>query len=152
MRLRWLLMAGVLLSQFALAEDSPQVLLASPCTASLADCRPSKSDLKKANAAFSRALRLEKDQKLDEAYQEFDAAARLVPDNISYVTALAVTREKLIADHLSRGNTYLNSSRDVEAEAEFRGALNLDPENKFAQQRLAESFGLWAPKPPMVVA
>ncbi len=67
-------------------------------------CKPSKSDLKQAKAAFSRALKLEKAKHLDEAYKEFDTAARLVPNNVNYLTALAMTREKLVFDHVQRGN------------------------------------------------
>lgn len=129
----------------ALAADTPQTLVTVPCASALPGCNPSKSDLKKANAAFSRALKLEKAKRLDEAYKEFDSAARLVPSNISYLTALAMTREQLISNHLQQGNADLNNGREVEAQAEFRGALSLDPGNQFAQQRMQESFGLWAP-------
>jgi general secretion pathway protein D len=128
----------------ALAADTPQTLVTVPCASALPGCNPSKSDLKKANAAFSRALKLERAKRLDEAYKEFDAAARLVPSNISYLTALAMTREQLVFNHVQRGNADLNKGREVEAQAEFRGALSLDPDNQFAQQRLQESFGQWA--------
>jgi len=141
----WLVLVAVTWCGMASAADDPQVLIMGQCAPGTATCNPSKADLRKANAAFSRALKLEKNRRLDEAYKEFDSAARLVPNNISYLTALAMTREQLISDHLQRGNTYLNSGREVEAQAEFRGALSLDPSNQFAQQRLQESFGQWAP-------
>jgi tetratricopeptide (TPR) repeat protein len=129
----------------ALAADTPQVLLSGPCATTAATCNPSKSDRKQAHAAFSQALRLEKGNHLDQAYKEFDTAARLVPNNVSYVTALAITREELVFKHIQQGNTDLNNGREVEAQAEFRGALSLDPDNTFAQQRLQESFKSWAP-------
>jgi general secretion pathway protein D len=147
MRLRWQwpLLVVAVWCRMALAADTPQTVVVVPCASSLPDCNPSKSDLKKANAAFSRALKLEKAKRLDEAYKEFDTAARLVPSNVSYLTALAMTRQQLVFKHEERGNADLNNGREVEAQAEFRGALSLDPENQFAQQRLQEAFGQWAP-------
>jgi len=133
----------------AFAGDQPQSVLTLPCTAAVtADpiCNPSKEDLKKAAAEFSKALKLEQEKRIDEAYQEFDAAARLVPRNVVYLTALAVTREELISQHLKKGSADLEHGRQVEAQAEFRGALDLDPDNAFAQQRLQESMDEWKPK------
>jgi general secretion pathway protein D len=145
MRMRWPLLIAVMWCGTALAADTPQTLVPGPCAPGAAACSPSKSDRKQARAAFSRALKLEKAKQLDEAYQEFDTAARLVPNNVSYLTALALTREELVFNHEQRGNADLNNGRDIEAQAEFRGALSLDPDNQFARQRLQESFGQWAP-------
>jgi hypothetical protein len=144
MRMRWPLLIAVV-CRMAMAADTPQTLVTGPCAPAAVACNPSKSELKNAHAAFSRALKLEKSKHLDEAYKEFDTAARLVPNNVSYLTALAMTREQLVFNHVQRGNTDLNNGREVEAQAEFRGALSLDPDNTFAQQRLKESFGSWAP-------
>jgi len=141
--MRWPLFVAVMWCITAVAADTTQTLVTGPCAPDAA-CNPSKSDRKQAHAAFSRALKLEKANHLDEAYQEFDTAARLVPNNVSYVTALAITREQLVFNHEQRGNADLNKGHEVEAQAEFRGALSLDPDNQFAQQRLQESFGQWA--------
>jgi general secretion pathway protein D len=145
MRVRWPLLVAVMCCQMALAEDTPQILVAGPCSPATAACKPSKSDRKQAHAAFSRALKLEKAKHLDEAYKEFDTAARLIPTNVNYVTALAMTREELVFNHEQKGNADLNNGREVEAQAEFRGALSLDPDNQFALQRLQESLGQWTP-------
>ena len=85
-------MVGVLASLCltALASDQPQNLLELPCTqasSSASACIPSKEDLKKAESAFSRALKFEKENHTEEAYHEFDTAARLVPRNVDYLTA-----------------------------------------------------------------
>jgi len=155
--MRWPLFIALMLCRMALANDTPQTtpqtLVTGPCAPATVACNPSKSDRKKAKDAFSRALKLEKAKQLDQAYKEFDTAARLVPNNVSYVTALAMTREELIFNHVRQGNADLNNGRDVEAQAEFRGALNLDPDNQFAQQRMQESTGSWAPsKTPLLRA
>jgi type II secretory pathway component GspD/PulD (secretin) len=64
-------------------------------------------------------------------------------------------RQQLVFDHLRRGNENLTQGKVVEAQAEFRSASNLDPQNEFAQQRFRDSLAEWAPKTrgtPQVVA
>jgi type II secretory pathway component GspD/PulD (secretin) len=151
----WLLPATALLAAAAFAADdrpaeetqkSQQTILTLPCPQTDNSCNPSKSDLKKAANDFSKGLKLEKEKHIDQAYEIFDAAARLAPRNIDYLTALAVTREELVANHLTKGNDDLNKGLEVQAQAEFRSALNLDPENQFAQQRLQDSLSEWTQK------
>ncbi len=157
MRWRWSAVAILAVAAAAFADDEPQNLAVLPCPQAAASdaCNPSKADLKKSRIAFSKALKLQKGEHFDEAFEEFDAAARLVPKNLEYVTALAMARQQLVYDHLKRGNDDLTKGKLVEAQAEFRSASNLDPENDFAQQRLRDSLAEWAPKmseTPRVVA
>ncbi len=155
----WRSALGILLlaaAAFAADEQQPPLALMScPEKATDPACNPSKADLKKSKIAFSKALQLQKAEHFDEAYVEFDTAARLVPKNMEYVTALALVRQQLVFDHLQRGNDDLTKGNMVEAQAEFRSASNLDPENDFAQQRLRDSLTEWNPKatgPARVVA
>ena len=158
MRWGWSAVAILAFAAAAFAADEPQNLAVLPCpqaTASDPACNPSKADLKKSRIAFSKALKLQKAEHFDEAFEEFDAAARLVPKNLEYVTALAMARQQLVYDHLKRGNDDLTKGKLVEAQAEFRSASNLDPQNEFAQQRLRDSLAEWTPKmseTPRVVA
>jgi general secretion pathway protein D len=147
MRLQATLLAFCLVAAVLFAADQPETVVSLQCGQGQASgaCNPSPADLKKAKAAFSRALKLEKAEHLEEAYSEFDAAARLAPRNIDYVTSLALVREQLIYDHIEKGNKYLADSKEIEAQAEFRSALNLDPQNQFAQERLNDSLNQWAP-------
>src|SRR5262249_10561255 len=113
--------------------------LSLPCAqanAANAACVPSPETVKKAKAAFSKGLQLEKQQHVDQAYTEFDTAARLLPRNLDYLTALAITRAELVSNHLLKGNAALQNGLPIDAQAEFRSALSLDPENTFARQRL----------------
>jgi general secretion pathway protein D len=109
-------------------------------------CHGPSKDLKAARQAFARGLKLEKSkgdnpQNLDEAFYEFQEAARLVPQNVEYLTAREFTRQHLAGLHLQHGNDDLLSGQPVEALAEFRAALNLDPQNEFAQQRIRDALG-----------
>ena len=157
MRWGWSAVAILAFAAAAFAADEPQNLAVLPCPqAATSDaCNPSKDNLKKSRIAFAKALKLQKAEHLDEAFEEFDAAARLVPKNLEYVTALAMSRQQLVYDHLKRGNDDLTKGKLVEAQAEFRSASNLDPQNEFAQQRLRDSVAEWAPRmseTPRVVA
>jgi general secretion pathway protein D len=147
MRWGWSAVAMVAFAVAALAADEPQNLAVLPCPQAAASdpaCNPSKADLKKSRIAFAKALKLQKAELFDEAYVEFDTAARLVPKNLEYVTALAMVRQQLVFDHLQRGNDDLTKGKMVEAQAEFRSASNLDPQNEFAKQRLRDSLTEWA--------
>jgi general secretion pathway protein D len=158
MRWGWSAVAIAALAAATLAADEPQNLAVLPCPQAAASdpaCNPSKADLKKSKIAFAKALKLQKAERFDEAFEEFDTAARLVPKNLEYVTALAMVRQQLVFDHLQRGNDDLTKGKLAEAQAEFRSASNLDPQNEFAQQRLHDSLAEWLPKiteTPRVVA
>ena len=160
--MRWL-PAGIcwLLAGVCLAADTP-VAAPSLCSNSggAPACHGPKKDLKAARQAFARGLKLEKSQNdnlynLDQAFYEFEEASRLVPQNVEYLTAREITRQHLAGLHLERGNSDLLAGRQVEALAEFRTALNLDPKNEFAEQRISDALGpapVHTAIPPQVVA
>jgi general secretion pathway protein D len=161
--MQWLF-AGIALSLagVCLAADTPPAAAPSLCSnsAGAPACHGTAKDLKAARQAFARGLKLEKSQNdklqsLDEAFYEFEEASRLVPQNVEYLTAREMTRQHLAGMHLERGNSDLLDGRQVEALAEFRTALNLDPQNEFAQQRILDALGpvpVHSAGPPQVVA
>jgi general secretion pathway protein D len=146
--MRWMifLCAVVASNPWALGADKKPWL---PCPPGLSEttCNPSQGEIKDAKAAFARGLRLEKTLP-EEAYEEFERAASLVPRNIEYVTARELARQQLVSRDLQRGNRELESGKQVEALADFRSALQLDPSNQFAQQRLQDAAAGWAPQTP----
>jgi tetratricopeptide (TPR) repeat protein len=156
--MRWL-PAGIflLLAGVCLAADTPPADAPSLCSNSggAPACHGPAKDLKAARQAFARGLKLEKSQNLDQAFYEFEEASRLVPQNVEYLTAREITRQHLAGIHLERGNSDLLDGRQVEALAEFRTALNLDPQNEFAEQRISDALGpvpVETAGPPRVVA
>ena len=150
--MRWLA-SGILLfcAGLCLAADTPSTPGNSPATdpacstatnpACTVPVNLTSGDLKAAKHAFARGLKLQQSQKLDEAFYEFEEASRLNPQNTEYLTAREMTRQHLASTHLDRGNSALLDGRQVEALAEFRTALNLDPQNEFAQQRIQDAMG-----------
>ncbi len=115
-------------------------MLPCPSGASPASCNASRTDEKEAKAAFSRAVKLQ-EKDLDQAYEQFARAAELVPRNVSYMTAREVARQRLVTKHIESGNAELESGKQIEAMADFRNALHLDPSNQFAQERLSDALG-----------
>jgi tetratricopeptide (TPR) repeat protein len=155
--MRWL-PAGflALLAGVCLAADTPPVV-PSLCSNSggAPACHGPSKDLKAARQAFARGLKLDKAHNLDQAFYEYEEASRLVPQNVEYLTAREITRQHLAGMHLERGNSDLLNGHQIEALAEFRTALNLDPQNEFAQQRINDALGsapVRATSPPQVVA
>ena len=111
--------------------------------------------MKEASEAFAKGLKLQREKRQDQAFDQFETAARLAPKDVEFVTARELTRQQLVFDHLERGNAEMRQGRQIEALAEFRTALHLDPQNEFARQRLTDAMGEWAPKTsvaPQVVA
>ena len=142
-------LALVFLAADGRAADTSLLSAASPCSkrGGALDCPASvqgplpdsSKDRKAAHRAFERGLKLEHSQKLDEAFSQFEEASRLVPQNVEYLAASEMTRQYLAGTHLQRGNQDLLEGRQVEALDEFRAALNLDPQNEFAQQRVVDA-------------
>jgi general secretion pathway protein D len=104
------------------------------------NCVPSRKDLKEAREAFSRGLHLRSNKRWEEAFALFDEASRLVPQDTQFVTAREMMKAQLVFDHVERGNALLAEKDPVKAAAEFKAAINLDPENHFAQQRLEDAL------------
>jgi len=126
-------------------QEQPDPLLPCPPGASHSACNPSKGDEKQAKAAYSRAVRVQ-EKDLDQAYEQFSRAADLVPRNLTYVTAREIALQRLVTRDIERGNTQLEAGKQIEALADFRSALHLDPANQFAQERLRDALGDSAPK------
>ena len=126
-------------------QEQPEPLLPCPPGASRASCNPSKGDEKEAKAAYTRAVKLQ-EKDLDQAYEEFSRAADMVPRNLNYVTAREITLQRLVTRDIERGNAQLEAGKQIEALADFRSALHLDPANQFAQERLRDALGDSAPK------
>jgi general secretion pathway protein D len=104
-------------------------------------CGVSSREIKQAKRDFARAMKLQEDGKSDAALEAFESAASAVPRDIEYVTAREVLRQKLVFDHIRSGNNLLAGSQPELAAAQFRQALQLDPNNDFAQARLQDMAG-----------
>ena len=101
---------------------------------------PSKSDEKHAKHEFSEGMKLKNAGKIEEAYNHFGAAAKLVPNNAEYATAWALTRQQAVMAAIQRGNGAMDRNSTIEAQADYREALRIDPDNPFALQQLKNAL------------
>jgi general secretion pathway protein D len=102
--------------------------------------KPSKSDEKKAKREFAEGLKLKKNGKLEEALPHFETAAKLLPENVVYATAREMTRTEAVMADIQRGNKEMDRNATIEAQADYREALRLDPANQFALQQLRNAL------------
>src|ERR1700687_490758 len=118
-------------------------------------CKAAAKDLKAARHAFSRGLKYRHEKNLDGAFEQFEEASRLIPQNVEYLTAREMLRQELVSSHIEHGNDQLQNGKQIEALADFREALQLDPQNEFARQRLQDAVGtppVRTASPPQLVA
>jgi hypothetical protein len=66
------------------------------------NCIASKKELKQARYAFAQGVKLEDHRRLEEAFAQFDAAARLAPRNIQFLTAREMAKAQLVFNHIQR--------------------------------------------------
>lgn len=126
------LLAMIFVAASALAQ-SPTPVAPLPAPAS-------PHDRKLAAREFKDGVGCQKDGRNDEAFRHFRRAAELDPRNIDYVTAREVLREVVVYGDIQRGNEALLAKNQVQAMGAFRAALDLDPSNEFAKQRLRDSL------------
>src|SRR5580704_7605404 len=50
-------------------------------------CAPTKKDLKEARNAYARGLKLQGQNRLEEAFAQFDEASRLAPQDLAFLSA-----------------------------------------------------------------
>jgi general secretion pathway protein D len=103
------------------------------------NCIVSKKDLKQARNAFDKGVKLQDQRNLEEAFNRFDEASRLAPQNMQFLTAREVVKAQLVFQHIQRGNALMLENARTQAAAEFRAALELDADNEFARERLVEA-------------
>jgi general secretion pathway protein D len=107
----------------------------------LPPCEITKKQHKAALEAYKRGLKLQQKGRLDEAFEDYKLAAKLDPTDAEFVSGREVARQQIVHDALERGNKALANNQSVIAMAEFRRALELDPDNDFVRQRVRDVLG-----------
>lgn len=100
---------------------------------------PSKHDLKLAQKQYRHALELQKEGRTEEAFQEASRAAELVPNDPQFVTARELLRGQVAGTYIQRGNLLAEIGDQKGASAQYQAALNIDPQNGYAQE-LQQNF------------
>src|SRR5215469_12141566 len=119
---------------------------ASPST-TIVPAPPTAAELAAAKKHFGAGTKLLSSGKTDEAFDKFKLASQLNPRSVEYATAREFTRQRLVMEALERGNKAMSANDEILATAEFRRALEFDPDNEFARQRLKDAIWDEAPAP-----
>jgi len=119
----------------------PPSVAAKP-SASIVPAPPTPREVAEARKQFSAGTKLASAGKTDAAFEKFKTASQLDPRSVEYATACELTRQQLVMEALDQGNKALLAKNEVVATAEFRRALEFDPTNEFARQRLRDA--IWA--------
>jgi len=119
------------------------------------NCLVTKEEKKQAHRAYERGRKLETEGNLDAAYEQFDQASRLAPQTIEFLTARERLKARLVFNHIEKGNSLLasksqNSIAQIQAAQEFHAALELDPTNQFARERVQDATWESLPRRPVL--
>ncbi len=103
-----------------------------------------------AKRQFQAGVKLKSKGHLDVAFDKFCSASELDPRNVNYITAREFTRQELAMQALKHGNQAMMEHNEIVAMADFRRALEYDPTNDYAMQRLRDSMPEPDPAPQTV--
>lgn len=129
------------LCAFAAEDDGPAPVVVCPegVPGTIA-CPPSSRDLKQAHTDFTQGKKFQEQQHLEEAFVKFDEAARLAPQDGKVFEARELVKARLVYQHTAQGDALMANGGPELAVAEFRAALDLDPDNSYIQERLGDSL------------
>ncbi len=157
-RVAYILASGVLAIMSVIpawAGDDPSTIPPVSCGNGVpggVHCLITKQEKKEARRAYERGRKLEQDKNLDAAFKQFDQAAQLDPEDVKFLTARELVKAQLVFDHIERGNALLarefpSAISQIQAAAQFRAAVQLDPGNQYAKERLQDASLDPAPLP-----
>lgn len=130
--------------EFSARASSLPALCSDQGDAKLPRC-PTKEERKRAAREYREAVKLQKGKRTREAYERFQAAAKLAPDDPKYLQARELARQQIVSEALRAGNQAMAKGNQLEALLHFREASQLDPDNDYVQQRLLDALPRVAP-------
>jgi tetratricopeptide (TPR) repeat protein len=140
-------MAGVKSASDSAPQKPPAASPSLPCSDHETDfpsCGIDAPQRQKAEALFEQAAKLAREEKFDAALDKLQAARAISPRDTAYATAEQAVRAKVANREVRLGDRALQRGDTKAAIAAFRRALQLDPSNGYAQQRLHDA----SPPPP----
>ena len=143
-----------MLAATSFAADDPSSAPLISCGSGIpggVNCVLTKKELKEARTAFTRGVKLEEHKQLEDAFTQFDEASRIMPQNPQFLNARELVKAQLVFNHVQRGNLLLLGNLSAEAATEFRKALELDPDDVFARERLTEAVRVPPPAVPAIL-
>ena len=110
-----------------------------PAATTIVPPPPTGKDVSEAKRQFASGNKLKSAGNTEAAFEKFERAAQLDPRSREYLTAREMARQKLVTEAIERGNQDMLSGDEAAAAVEFRRALEIDPTNEYARQRVKDS-------------
>ncbi len=135
-------------------STAPNTAVAEPASPPCSDVRPhfpscgiSKRDVRKAKALYLEMEKLLHKQKYEEALDKLSAVRAISPRDVFFITAERILKQHAAAAQVRLGDKSLHAGDPPAAMAAFRKALQLDPENTYAAERLHDALPPREPGP-----
>src|SRR5271155_352240 len=97
---------------------------------------PSEADIKQANDLYQQAVELDTKGDFDLALDVMDQSLKLDPSNTKHMFAREYMKQELISTHIHVGDEQMAQGNVVLAALQFRLALQIDPQDPTANQRM----------------
>ena len=112
-----------------------------PCSQSVAGpCIPTDHSRKEAQKFFKKSQRAKEKNQLRQALDDLSMAVKLSPDSFSYMSEREQVRQQLVQQLIKDGNQKMLDEQTTQALALFQQALQIDPGNEFARQRIYDAM------------
>ncbi len=135
-----LLIPGSLFAQETAAKSEASVQPCSDYEQNFPPCGIPEADRNKAKTIFRQGEKLAGKKQLELALEKMQAARAISPRESVYASAQKAIAEKLAAAELSKGNQAMLTGDVNAALTAFRRAVEIDPTNEYAQQRLHDAL------------
>lgn len=135
-----LLIPGSLFAQETAAKSDASVQPCSDYEKSFPPCGIPETDQKKARTIYQQGEKLARKKQFDLALLKLQAARAISPLDTVYASAEKAIEEKLVAEELRKGNQAMLTGDTNDALTAFRRAIEIDPENEYARQRLHDAL------------
>jgi tetratricopeptide (TPR) repeat protein len=135
-----LLIPGSLLAQENAAKSDASSQPCSDFEKGFPPCGIPEADQNKAEQIFHQGEKLARKMKLDLALVKLQAARAISPRERVYAAAEKAIEERLVTEELRKGNQAMLTGDANGALAAFRRALEFDPTNEYALQRLHDAL------------
>ncbi len=135
-----LLIPGSLFSQQTAPKSDTRLQPCSDYEQGFPPCALPEADQNKAKKIFREGEKLARKKQFDLALEKLKAAREISPRERIYVSAEKAIEERLATEELHKGNQAMLSGDVNAALAAFRRAVEIDPTNEYAQQRLHDAM------------
>ncbi|HUO61780.1 MAG TPA: hypothetical protein VMU24_14015 [Candidatus Acidoferrales bacterium] len=143
---RLLLTSALLFAAALVAQQQPVASTAEqrkPCSQTrkeLPRCELTPKQAKESAKKYAEGVRLASHQRLEPALRLLTEATEISPQDVDYLTAREMVRQRLVYEIVQQGNDAMLRKSPIEALGAFRHALIIDPQNEYAEQRVRDSL------------